>query len=95
MAAQQQTPSSARIPPDVPADPAIGDALTQYLRNFALWARNGFADSIRSHDAQPGFMVRSYDTAPGNPPKVFMIQVNEAGVIVATPMPIGTGRPGS
>jgi hypothetical protein len=89
MAAQQQTPSSARPPPDVPADPSVSNTLTQYLRNFALWARQGFADSLRSHEAQPGLMVRAYDTAPGANPQVFMIEVDSAGVIRARAMPLG------
>lgn len=86
---QQQTPSSARIPPDVPNDPKTSDTLTQYLRTFALWARQGFADSLRSHEAQPGLMVRAYDTPAGANPKVFMIEVDSAGVIRARAMPLG------
>lgn len=90
---QQQTPMSARIPPDVPADPKISDALSQYLRNFALWARNGFAEQMRNNEAVPGLMVRAYDTAPGTNPKVFMIEVSSAGVIRARALPLGGANP--
>jgi hypothetical protein len=94
MARQQQTPMSARIPPDVPADPKISDALSQYLRNFALWCRNGFAEQMRNNEAVPGLLVRANDTAPGANPKVFMIQVNSAGVISATAVGLGGKNPG-
>ncbi len=90
----QQTPSSARPPPDVPADKSISEPLTQYLRNFALWCRNGFADSLRNREALPGIMVRSYDTTPGATPKVFMIEVNEAGVIRARALSVGGANTG-
>jgi hypothetical protein len=89
LAPQQQTPSSARMPPDVPNDPKTSDTLTGYLRNFALWCRQGFADSLRSHEAQPGLLVRAYDTAPGANPKIFMIEVSSAGVIRARAVPLG------
>jgi hypothetical protein len=94
MASQQQTPMSARIPPDVPADPKISDALSLYLRNFALWCRNGFAEQMRNNEAVPGLLVRANDTAPGANPKVFIIQVNSAGVISATPVGLGGKNPG-
>ena len=89
LAPQQQTPQSARIPPDVPSDPAISSALSVYLRNFALWCRQGFAEQMRNNQAVPGLMMRSYDTLPGHNPKVYMIEVNEAGVIRARLLPLG------
>jgi predicted RNA-binding protein with TRAM domain len=58
-----------------------------------LWCRHGFADKISGSTAQPGFMVMAYDAPAGTTPKVFMIQVNSAGAIVATPMAIGGGKP--
>jgi hypothetical protein len=91
-APQQQTPQSARIPPDVPSDPKISESLTQYLRNFALWARNGFAEQMRNNEAHPGLLVRAYDTAPGANPKIFMIEVSSAGVIRARQIGLGGGN---
>jgi hypothetical protein len=91
-APQQQTPQSARIPPDVPSDPKISESLTQYLRNFALWARNGFAEQMRNNEAHPGLLVRAYDTAPGVNPKIFMIEVSTAGVIRARQIGLGGGN---
>jgi hypothetical protein len=92
LAPQQQTPQSARIPPDVPSDPKISESLTQYLRNFALWARNGFAEQMRNNEAHPGLLVRAYDTAPGANPKIFMIEVSSAGVIRARQIGLGGGN---
>ena len=94
MALQQQTPSGARIPPDVPSDPKISEALTQYLRNFALWCRDGFSDSLRSREALSGVLVRAWDTAPGANPKIFRIEVSSTGAIRATAVEMGGGNPG-
>ena len=92
-APQQQRPMSARIPPDVPSDPAISNALSNYLRSFALWCRNGFAEQMRNNEAVPGLMVRAYDTAAGTNPKIFIIEVNSAGVIRARQIGLGGGNP--
>ena len=92
-APQQQTPQAARIPPDVPSDPSISSALGVYLRNFALWARNGFAEQMRNNEAHPGVLVRAYDTAPGVNPKIFVIEVSTAGVIRARQIGLGGGNP--
>ncbi len=93
LAPQQQTPQAARIPPDVPSDPSISSALGVYLRNFALWARNGFAEQIRNDEARPGYLVRAYDTAPGANPKIFMLEVNSAGVVRARQIGLGGANP--
>ena len=91
-APQQQTPMSARVPPDVPNDPRTSPALTEYLRSFALWCRNGFAEQMRNNEAVSGVMVRAYDTSPGANPKIFMIEVNSAGVVRARSIPLGGGN---
>lgn len=85
---------SARLPPDVPSDPRISPTLTEYLRSFALWCRNGFAEQMRNNEAVPGLLVRAYDTAPGTSPKVFVIRVNSAGVITAAAVGLGGDNPG-
>ena len=92
MAVQQQTPMSARIPPDVPNDPKLSTETSQYLRNFALWARNGFAEQMRNNEAVPGLLVRAYDAPAGANPPVFIIQVASDGTIVANPVPLGGGN---
>ena len=93
IAPHQQTPQAARIPPDVPADPSISSPLGAYLRNFALWCRNGFAEQMRNNEAHKGLLVRAYDAAPGANPKIFMIEVSSAGVIRARAIGLGGDNP--
>ena len=73
--------------------PDISSTLTGYLRNFSLWCRHGFADKVSGTVAQPGLMLMANDAPAGTTPAVFMIQVKTAGAIVATPMPLGSGKP--
>ena len=87
------TPRTIQPPPDLPNLPEASSSLSNYLRNFALWCRHGFADKISATTAQPGVLLAAYDTAPGVAPKVFMIRVNSAGVVSATPIALGTGKP--
>lgn len=94
MAAPTPSRMSQRIPPDVPADPSISGALSIYLRNFALWCRNGFAEQMRNNEAVPGLLLRAYDTPAGANAAIFMIQVDTAGNIVATPIGTGGANPG-
>ena len=89
MASQQQSKQAARIPPDVPADASISPRLTQYLRTFALWCRDGFAEQMRNNEAVPGVLMRAWDTPAGANPKIFLIRVNAAGAISAEPIGIG------
>ena len=90
MAAQQQTPMSARLPPDLPADASTSGALGVYLRNFALWCRNGFAEQMRNNEALQGLMLRGYDTPAGQNPKIWMLEVNQAGQLGLGPMALGS-----
>ena len=93
MAAQAQMPRTLQPPPDVPSMPEVSDTLTGYLRNFALWCRHGFADKLSGSTALPGVMLQACDAPAGTAPKVFMLQVNTAGAVVLTPIPLGKGRP--
>ena len=89
----QQQPRTLQPPPDLPSMPDVSDTLTGYLRNFSLWCRHGFADKISGSTAQPGLLLQANDAPAGTTPKVFNIQVNSAGVVSATPMPLGSGKP--
>ena len=89
----QQQPRTLQPPPDLPSMPDVSDTLTGYLRNFSLWCRHGFADKISGSTAQPGLLLQANDAPAGTTPKVFLLQVNSAGAISATPMPLGTGKP--
>ena len=87
--ASQPTPRTIQPPPDLPSMPDVSDTLTGYLRNFALWCRHGFADKISGSSAQPGLLLQAAD----DPTKIFMLQVNAAGTISATAIPLGGGKP--
>jgi hypothetical protein len=88
-----QAPRTLQPPPDLPSMPDVSATLTGYLRNFSLWCRHGFADKLSGSTAQPGVMLQAYDAPAGTTPKVFLIQVNSAGAISATPVPLGGGKP--
>jgi hypothetical protein len=79
--------------PELPSGTGVNDALANYLRTFALWCRNGFADKLSDTVANPGIMLQASDAPPGANPKVFMLQVDSAGTISAVEMPLGSGYP--
>jgi hypothetical protein len=87
------TPRTIQPPPDLPSMPDVKPALTNYLRNFALWCRHGFADKISATTAQPGVMLSAYDAPAGTIPKVFLVRVNSAGVVSTYEIGLGGGRP--
>jgi hypothetical protein len=91
--ANQPTPRTVQPPPDLPSMPDVSDKLSGYLRNFALWCRHGFADKISASTAQPGIMLQAFDAPAGTIPKVFMVRVDSAGVVSATPIGLGGGKP--
>ncbi len=85
----QPLPQTAQPPPELPNDPKTSDTLSQYLRTFSLWCRHGFADKISGSSAAPGFLLQASD----DPTKIFMLQVNAAGVVSAVAVPLGGGKP--
>jgi len=91
--ASQPTSRTLQPPPALPNMPDVSSTLTNYLTNFSLWCRHGFADKLSVSTAQPGVMLMAHDAPAGTTPKVFLIQVTTAGVIVATPMALGSGKP--
>ena len=91
--APKPTFASPQPPPDLPSMPEMSDTLANYLRTFALWCRNGFNAKLNAQTALPGVMLQAYDSPAGTTPKVFLIQVNTAGAISATPMTLGEGQP--
>jgi hypothetical protein len=91
--ASQPTAAAPQPPPDLPSMPDVSGTLTNYLRTFALWCRNGFADRMPAHQALPGVLLQAYDAPAGNNPPVFMVRVNSAGVVSAVQVPLGGGQP--
>jgi hypothetical protein len=80
------------IHPAPPVLPSIGEnqGLESYLRNFALWAKNGLSDKVSAKTAVPGILLQAYDAPAGTVPAVFMLQVSTAGAVVLTPVPLGS-----
>ena len=93
MAPPRPTFPSSQSPPDLPHMPEVGDALSGYLRNFALWAKNITANKLDTRTAQPGILLHANDAPAGTTPAVFHIQVQTDGTLVAVPVAIGGGGP--
>ena len=98
MAVPQTNPRTVQAPPELPSVPGVPDVLANYLRNFALWTRHGFADKVSATTASGGSMLQGHD-AGADVPNVFKLQVSQAGIASLAPMalgrsdPAGTGTP--
>jgi hypothetical protein len=95
MNAPQPSPASLQPPPDVPNDPKISEALTQFLRTFSLWCRRGFATKLPADTALPGILLQAFDAAPGTTPAVWMLRVQSNGSFVAHQVSVGGPNPTS
>ena len=91
--ASQPTAPGLHPPPELPSMPDVSPTLTQYLRTFSLWCRNGFKAKLDAQTALPGIMLQAYDAPAGVAPNVFMLQINQAGIFRTVPMPLGSGKP--
>ena len=98
----QRPPSQAQhAPPDLPSMPDVSTTLTNYLRTFALWCRNGFADRLPAHSALPGILLQANDaTGKPIPGVVYMLTIHatagpppSAPTVVMTLVPSGQGAP--
>jgi hypothetical protein len=87
------SPQPSHPPPPVPSDSTISAQLGNYLNQFSLWCRNGFADKIKNNVAQPGLLLQAYDAPVGTTPAVFMLQVQMDGTLVTTPVTLGGPSP--
>lgn len=93
MRAPQPSPASDLPPPDVPHDSKISDTLANYLRTFALWARNGFANKLPANTALPGVMFQAYDATPGTTPSVWLLRVASNGTFSIVQVHTGGANP--
>ena len=91
--ANQPTSRTVQPPPDLPNMPDVSSALSNYLRNFALWARHGFADKLSANQALPGIMLQASDAPAGTTPSVWMLKVLSNGTFTITQVPLGGGKP--
>jgi hypothetical protein len=87
------SPQPSRPPPPLPNDPSISNTLSNYLSQFSVWCRAGFADKIKSNVAQPGLLLQANDAPSGTIPAVFMLQVQTDGTLVAVPQALGGANP--
>jgi hypothetical protein len=87
------TPSQAHPPPPLPNDPTITNVLSNYLQQFSLWCRQGFAAKLNANQALPGILLQANDAPPGQAPAVWLLQVQTNGSFVATPVPLGGSNP--
>lgn len=87
------TPSQAHQPPPLPNDPTITSVLSNYLNQFSLWCRQGFAAQLKNNVALPGIMLQASNAPAGVAPNVYMIQVSQTGTITATQVTLGGANP--
>jgi hypothetical protein len=92
--APQPTAPAPQPPPELPSMPDVSATLTNYLRTFALWCSNGFANKMSITSALRGVMLRAFDAASSNPP-VFMLEVTSNGALALAPMALGSGDIGT
>jgi hypothetical protein len=86
------TPVTPQPPPDIPGMPDASPALTNYLRTFSLWAKNGLAGKHNTQTAAPGILLMANDAPAGTTPTVFSLEVKTDGTVVAVPVAIGSTR---
>jgi hypothetical protein len=95
-------PRTLQPPPDLPNDPSISTQMTNYLRNFALWCRHGFADKLSISTAAPGLLIQASDASTGaQTPFTYLVGVKvtvtggvpSAPTITFTAQLLGSGKP--
>ena len=91
--ANQPTPRTIQPPPDLPNMPDVSTQLSNYLRNFSLWCRHGFADKPSINQPLHGLMFQAIDAPAGTAPEIWMLQVRTGGAFVLTQVPLGGGKP--
>jgi|HubBroStandDraft_3_1064219.scaffolds.fasta_scaffold1031926_2 hypothetical protein len=96
MVAQAPTlPPTTPNPPDLPSMPQVGPVATDYLRRFSLWCKKALDSKqpLVAAQAQTGIMLVAFDAPAGVTPNVYLLQVNQQGNFVSTPVPLGGGQP--
>ena len=87
------SPVGAQPPPPLPQDPTISNMLSNYLSQFSLWCRRGFAAKMNVNAPVQGIMLQAYDAPAGTTPAVYMLQINTAGIFRTVPIPLGGANP--
>lgn len=89
------SPPQAHPPPPLPNDPSITSVLSNYLSQFSLWCRQGFAAKLNANVALNGILLQAYNAPPGVAPNVYLLQVNQQGNFVGTQVSLGSGAIGN
>jgi hypothetical protein len=87
--ANQPTAPGLHPPPELPSMPDVSTTLTNYLRTFSLWCRQGFAAKLSATAALPKVLLLS----PGG--AVFSIAVGNDGRLTSTPIALASGDLGT
>ncbi len=95
MAPRPTSVADRNPPPDMPAMADVNNVLTNYLRTFALWCRNGFASKVDVDSAVPGLLLSAFNAPAGNNPPVYLLQVGPGGNLYTTPVALGSGDLGT
>lgn len=94
MAINSLITASPQPPPDVPDDPSITSALGNYLRQFSLWTRRGFAAKLDSGVAVPGLLLQESGVA--GTPRIYSLTIKVTSgtpAVVLTQVSLGQGQP--
>lgn len=94
MAINSLITASPQPPPDVPDDPGIGMRLGNYLRQFSLWSRRGFATKLDAGVALPGLLLQESGVA--GTPRVYRLTITVSSgtpAIQLTQASLGDGQP--
>lgn len=87
------SPPGAQPPPPLPNDPAISNTLSNYLSQFSLWCRKGFAAKLNANQPLHGIMLQAINAPTGVVPNVFLLQIRQDSTFVTTPVPLGGPNP--
>ena len=93
VATPSTTGPTARPPPPLPSDPAISNTLSNYLQQFSLWCRQGFAAKLNANTALTGILMQAANAPAGTVPNVYLLQVSQAGVLAVTLVAPGGPNP--
>jgi hypothetical protein len=94
MVASVPSPAAAQPPPPIPQMEDVSPTLTNYLSQFALWCRRGFAAKMNANVAVDGILFQAYNPPAGAQPTVWTLQVNQQGNFVITQVALGSGAIG-
>jgi hypothetical protein len=83
----QLTSQAEQPPPPLPGATGLNEQMNNYLRTFSLWCRNSFRQRQDKDVATAGIL---FVTPNGS---VYQVTVSNAGVVTATAVPLGIGKP--